>query len=155
MLNGPRTEPPPCPPSRESRSVAAERHRTKPRSCGKLLSIAIAMSAFVLSACLPPQLAVPVARTALSDPRLEGILKAHHFKVTEARYGSSQAGVAAPAVFTIVFVEPVPFSEWPLDYCDTLGSATDLTGISWLVDMRTNQVAAVTPISHETACARY
>ncbi len=47
--------------------------------------------------------------------------------------------------------QPVEEAAWPLDACD-IGRVGGITGVRWLVDIRDDEVLAVTPVWGAVTC---
>jgi hypothetical protein len=79
-------------------------------------------------------------RIAIDDSRLQELLEANPYRVTEVRPpGEAQSGL----VVTIVFEEPLGDGSYPLDMCAIDNGGQPITGVVWLIDQ--DEISAVSP----------
>ena len=126
---------------RDSGSSSSHRSRT-PRV---RLSALLGLIMIALAACLTPGQAQSARRIALGDPRLQTLLDAHDYTVTQVRRPSHSPTGTNLALVELRFEQPVAWSEWKLDSCELVSNA-DFVGIRWIVDLSTEQVSTVSQV---------
>jgi hypothetical protein len=97
----------------------------------------------VLAGCLTQEQSQTAKNTALKDPRFSTLLANHSYSISSVARHIPVGAHTDMAAVNIKFNSVIPMSEWPLDVCGTLASASYFRGIRWLVDFSSKQIGAV------------
>lgn len=126
---------------------------TRPRRASMATAALVVATGLLGSACLSKDQQAEATQIATTDPRLTELLADHPYTVTEVREPREPAaGGPADAVVEITFAEGFPTNDYGLDVCDIGGHDGIVTGITWLVDLDTDTVLAVTPVWGSVTC---
>ena len=83
---------------------------------------------------------------AVSDRRLADLLDANSYDLESVRPAGQNHDVY------IVFDDPIARSAWPLDACELFPASEPITGVQWRLDVRGQNILAVSPVWGDASC---